>query len=257
MGAFILVMLHSCARASEPLPLRVRHLVAPTPLVPRSWSLLIAPREDGQCMNTNLTDLLVWKCCHWMEKVVVILQTGDKGALVFPFSYHQFRTEFLKKKKKYLNLQNVTLSQARHSGPSIDRAMNVNPQRMQVARAVAHGPERPALREKPLAGSRFVGAASSNARIARHFRTTCPGGSHSWNQPRLCLHRRLKRQYILHLFAHVDVVANRIRTHGVPLHSMCKDQTSWTLQRSYRANLRRDIKRSSPCRRSVDSATRH
>ena len=126
--------------------------------------------------------------------------------------------------------------------PSIDRAMNVRPlKRMQVARAVAHGPERPALREKRSSGSRLLGAASSNARDNRNFRITCRG-SHPWNQPKLCLHRRLKRQYILHLFAHTDVVASRIQAYGVPLYSMCKGQTSLAVQRFYHVNLRRDYK---------------
>ena len=42
------------------------------------------------------------------------------------------------------------------------------PQRKQVARVVAHGPERPALLEKRSSGSRLFGAASSNARVDRH-----------------------------------------------------------------------------------------
>ena len=42
----------------------------------------------------------------------------------------------------------------------------------------------------------------------------------------------------MHLFAHSDVVASRIRAYAVPCCSMCKDQTSlMTLQRSYCVNL--------------------
>ena len=53
-----------------------------------------------------------------------------------------------------LNLQHVTLYQARHSGASIDRAREREaPPLMQVAQAVAHGPERPELREKLSSGS--------------------------------------------------------------------------------------------------------
>ena len=107
---------------------------------------------------------------------------------------------------------------------------------MQVARAVAHGPERPAPREKRSSGSRLFGAALSDARVERNLCTTCRG-SNPWNQPRLCLHWRPKRQYILHLFANGDVVLNRTRKNGVLCYSMCL-----TLQRSYRVNLRRDIK---------------
>ena len=136
-------------------------------------------REDGQRAKTNIPDvsiLLDLKWCHWVEKVVAILHTGDKEAVVFPFSYHQFRTEIIKAC-----------------------------QRMQGARAVAHGPERPALRETQLSDSRLFGAASSIARRDRNLRTTCRG-SHPWNLSRFCLHQRLKRQYILHPFVHSDVV---------------------------------------------------
>ena len=39
-----------------------------------------------------------------------------------------------------------------------------------------------------------------------------------------------------------DVVPSRIRAYGVPCCSICKDQTSLARQRSYRVNLRHDIK---------------
>ena len=96
-------------------------------------ALLIVPREDGQCTKNNVPDvsiLLDWKWCHWVDKVVAFLYTGDKEALVSPFS------------KRY------SLSSSRlwpRHRPSNERE---EPQRMQVARAVAHGPQRPALRKK-------------------------------------------------------------------------------------------------------------
>ena len=84
---------------------------------------------------------------------------------------------------------------------------------MQNARAVAHGPDRPAFREKRSSDGRVFGDASSNSRVDRNLRTTFRG-SHPWNQAEPWLHRRLKRQYILHLFAPCDVVACRIRVFG-------------------------------------------
>ena len=88
-GALLLVMLCSYAPPSKLLPLRTRQLVPPTSSVTNLWSLLIAPREDGQFSKTNLTDvsiLLDWKWCHWMENDVSILHTEDNEARVFPFS---------------------------------------------------------------------------------------------------------------------------------------------------------------------------
>ena len=53
-----------------------------------SWSLLIVPREDGQCTKTNLTEvsiLLDWKWCHWMEKVVSDSADGKQRSFFFSF----------------------------------------------------------------------------------------------------------------------------------------------------------------------------
>ena len=165
MGAFLLVMLCIHAQPSELLPLRARQLA------------LSASREDGQCTKTNLN-------------VVSTLHTEDKEARVFPLSSHQLRTEFLNACQP-LSLQNVTLCQARHSGPSIDRAMNG---RLFTERK-SRGQWRtdPRYEKKRSSGSRLFGAASSNTRIDRNLCTTCRG-THPWNQPRLCLHRRLKCQ---------------------------------------------------------------
>ena len=112
---------------------------------------------------------------------------------------------------------------------------------MQVARAAAHEPARPSLREERSSGRRSRGVASANASRDRNHRITFRG-SHPWNQRKICLRRRLGRQYILHLFAYNDVVVSRTRAYGVPCNSICKDQTNLTFPRAYRASLRRDIK---------------
>ena len=116
-----------------------------------------------------------------------------------------------------------------------------DPQRVQVALAAAHEPARPSLREERSSGRRSRGVASANASRDRNHRITFRG-SHPWNQPKICLRRRLRRQYILHLFAYNDVVVSRARACGVPCNSICKDQTNLTLPRAHRASLRRDIK---------------
>ena len=56
----------------------------------------------------------------------VLFAHGRQGSSRFPFSHHQFQTTFIEVCQS-LNLQNITLDQARHSGSSIDRAMNVRP----------------------------------------------------------------------------------------------------------------------------------
>ena len=108
---------------------------------------------------------------------------------------------------------------------------------------------RPPLREERSLGRQSRGAASANASRDRNLRNTCRG-SHPWNQPRLCLRRRLKRQFILHLFAPCDVVASCIRAYlkrsnqlGVPAGTPCQPATR------HQGSLH--------CRRSVDSATWH
>ena len=107
-------------------------------------------------------------------------------------------------------------------------------------RVVTHGPARPTRREELIWQPIIWRCLVDRARRDPNLRTACRG-SHPWSQPRLCVHGRLRRQYILHLFARHDVVANRIRPYGVPCNSICKKQTNLTLQRAYRVNLRRDI----------------
>ena len=97
-----------------------------------------------------------WKWCCWMEKVVSKVQTEDKEAIVFPSSYRQFRAVFLESVSFTEPSRRHILAQHRTSNE------RKGPLRMQVARAMAHGPERPAPREKRSSGSRLFGAASSS-----------------------------------------------------------------------------------------------
>ena len=172
-----------------------------------------------------------WRSCPFCRR-------GDKEALVL-FSYHQFWTEFLKACQS-LNLQNVTLYEARHSGPSIDRAMNV--QHLNECKSRGQWRTDQSAQqyvENARLAADYFGVASSSTRIGRNLRTTCRG-----SQPTKALLALAseERQCTLHLFAPCDVVASRIRAYGFPCCSICKDQTSLALQRAYRVNLRRDIK---------------
>ena len=137
--AFLLIMLFHCARPDAHTSAATADFSSITFMVPphcasRRWTV-------HEHQFTDVSIFLDWKWCHRMEKVVAILQAGDKETLVLPSCHHQFRTESL-------NLQNVTLHRARHSGPSIDRAMNVNPPNECKSRVQCHGSERTTLREK-------------------------------------------------------------------------------------------------------------
>ena len=73
-----------------------------------------------------------------------------------------------------------------------------DPLRVQVARAVTHEPARPSPREERSQGWRPRGVASANASRDRNLGIDFRG-SHSWNNPKICLRRRLRREYILHV----------------------------------------------------------
>ena len=135
-----------------------------------------------------------------------------------------------------LNLQNITLHQAELSGSSIDRAMNVRP----LSECKSRGQYRTYQSLQRHGNSARV--AADYLALVRRTRELIEKGSHPWNPPRLCMHRRLERQCILHLFAHSDVVVSRIRSYGVPCYSRREDQASLTLQRTYRVKMRSDIK---------------
>ena len=164
-----------------------------------------------------------------MEKVASILQRRNKEALAFPFSYHQFQTEFLKACQS-LNLQkrhslSISTFWPQHRSSNERKALNECKSRGQWR--TNHSVQR----------------YEKSARLAAHYlalpRTTCRG-SHSWNQPKLCSHWRLKRQNTCTSF--LTAVASCSRAYGVPCYSMCKNQASLTLQRLYRVNLCHDIK---------------
>ena len=143
-----------------------------------------------------------------------------------------------------LNLQNVTLEQTRNSGLDIDQVMILNTLSECQWRTNQHV-------------QRCFRANVGQVALPRNLRTICRGSRH-WNQPKLCLLRRLRRRRRMCLCAHDDVVASRIRAYGVLCRSICKDQTNVVLRRAYLVNLRRDIKdRWSHYRRSVNSAMRH
>ena len=88
VGEFLLVMLCSDAQPSELLPLRARQQVPPTSSVTSTCSILIAPRNDGHCTETNLTDvsiLLDWLGMPLDGKGRARCADGNKEALVVPF----------------------------------------------------------------------------------------------------------------------------------------------------------------------------
>ena len=104
--------------------------------------------------------------CPPLGLEVALLAYGDKEALVFPFSYHQFPTK------------NVILYQARDSGPNIDQAMIVKI----LSECKSRGQWRTdqsvqRFGQRHSSGSRLFGAAQSNARVDRNLRTTCRPGA--------------------------------------------------------------------------------
>ena len=176
-----------------------------------------------------------------MHRYPPILETRRWQATMIPAVSSRFGQRFLKACQP-LNLQNVMLQQARHSGPNIDRAVNVRPLVECKSRGQWRTNQNVQRYEKSARlAADYLALPRRTARNDRNLRTTCRG-SHPWNQPWLCLQRRLFGQHILHLFAPCDVVASRIRAYGVPCYSICKDQTCLALQRAYRVNLRRDVK---------------
>ena len=129
-GLFVLVSVCSYARPSELIRLQVFSLVRPSQGITKSWSLLMSPEERPHRSKTGEFDNSVsldspW-FIPWVHTLFEYLNQNHPSSQLWDFDYNQFSTDF-KKAATALGLE-ITPYQARHSGPSIDRARNYRSQ---------------------------------------------------------------------------------------------------------------------------------
>ena len=91
------------------------------------WSLLLFPEERKLRSKTGAKDdslLLDTPWCRWLTEIVKEMAVGDSEELVFPFAYDEYLKVF-KRARLALRAPTLVPYQARHSGPSENRAKGV------------------------------------------------------------------------------------------------------------------------------------
>ena len=122
MGAYLLWLITTYNRPSEPLAVLRRDLFRPMSGVSQDWTVLLWPEErDGRSKVLGSDDSLSLnnKIVPWFTEVVAALADGPEEERIFNFSYAEFSKEFTRARRK-LRIKRLVPYQARHSGASID-----------------------------------------------------------------------------------------------------------------------------------------
>jgi len=124
MSLFTIIMVATYARPSELLRARKKDFVPPASGVSKSWSLLLAPEEEGTPSKVGEFDDTVSLDAdylgEWLDVALrKFLGVRDESS-AWPFTYHEYLHAI--HKAAFLLQVVVTPYMGRHSGASIDRA---------------------------------------------------------------------------------------------------------------------------------------
>ena len=122
MAAYVLWMVVTYNRPSEPLTVQRRDLSRPMIGVSPQWTVLLWPAErDGRSKVLGSDDSLTLdtKIVPWFPQLVEVLSEGPQAENIFNFTYAEFNKEFTRARRK-LRIKRLVPYQARHSGASID-----------------------------------------------------------------------------------------------------------------------------------------
>jgi len=124
MAVYVLMMVVTYMRPSEPLVLLKEDLLPPRPGLSRSWIALVFRQERRERSKVYADDEsvdMLNEIAPWFDTIVAALHSGNPKAPVFPFTYPQFLMKWKVAIAK-LGISAVPY-QARHSGASIDTAL--------------------------------------------------------------------------------------------------------------------------------------
>ena len=125
MAVLTLLLVDGYLRPCDAFPLTASQLLPPATGIARTWALLLFPSEIGATSKTGESDdtiLLDSAHLQWLNPVWQVLHDQEPDALLFPFGYAMYTTEF-KKAATAMGVPDAVPYQARHSGPSIDLAL--------------------------------------------------------------------------------------------------------------------------------------
>lgn len=130
MALYTLLLVSAYLRPSEGMALRRADFLPPTVGATGTWSILIAPSEIGATTKTGDSDdsiLLDSRWLEWASPAWRLLCEGVPGSCVWSFTYPAYLKEF-KLIRDRLKIPDLVPYAARHSGPSVDRALGVRSQ---------------------------------------------------------------------------------------------------------------------------------
>ena len=124
MAIYLIWLVATYMRPSEPLTVRRGDLVGPVPGVSSEWHVSLFPEERPDrsktyASNDSVCLTIFW--APWFPQLVAALAKGRGGEKLFSFSYPSFLAIFESCRKK-LGLGAIVPYEARHSGPAIDMA---------------------------------------------------------------------------------------------------------------------------------------
>ena len=126
MAVYVLWLLTTYNRPSEPLSVLRRDLNRPMAQVCQDWTVLLWPAErDGRSKVLGSDDSLSLstRIIPWFTQVVEALADGPDAEPIFNFSYADFVKEFTRARRK-LRIKKLVPYQCRHSGASVDLCNN-------------------------------------------------------------------------------------------------------------------------------------
>lgn len=129
MAVFTLMLVEGYFRPHECLDREKMDLLPPAPGICEYWTMIIAPEHSGKTTKTGETDdsvALDGRAVQWLRPVWQKMVEGEPSDPLWNFDYPSYLKVF-KAATAALKIQAVPY-QARHSGPSIDRAQNLRTQ---------------------------------------------------------------------------------------------------------------------------------
>ena len=126
MAVYLLWMLTTYNRPSEPLSVQRRDINGPMAQVSPDWTVLLWPAERDARSKTLGSDdslSLSTRIIPWFTDLVKALADGPQNDPIFKFSYAEFTKEFVRARRK-LRIRKLVPYQCRHSGASIDLCNN-------------------------------------------------------------------------------------------------------------------------------------
>ncbi len=126
MGIYTLFMVVGYFRPSEPLTVSRRDLQPPVPGTTSRWSVLLFPEDRPLRSKVYAANDSVELCCHWMPcftRLLEVIHPGDPTSRLFPFDFETYYSVW-KRTTQRLPVTAVPY-QGRHSGPSIDAALQL------------------------------------------------------------------------------------------------------------------------------------